>query len=277
MTMRILNMEQFGLGKNQEEDATLEVYWALKDCRDVAAAPKATFLLFPKGRYHFWPEKAVEKQYFITNHDQGGTRKTAFPIFEINDLVLDGQSSEFVFHGPMIPFIIENCRNVILKNFSIDWERPMFEQGTVIQAADEFFDFQLPKDTFYECVGNRLFFEYGGQMVPVWGLHNIDPLTKAHVYQSGDRLSWNAFKQLDLEEAGAAGSGCIRVKGKLQHIPLPGSIVVMRIGRRENPGIFLKNNVDTRVEKVEVYHAPGMGLVAQRCTNIHLHAFNVII
>jgi hypothetical protein len=250
------------------DDCTVAVVRALRAC----AEQGIRVLRFPKGTYRFRPEKAYEQHYFITNHDQGGTRKTAFPIISLQGLTIDGAGSEFLFEGPMIPFVIEGSSDVTLRDMMIDWVRPMFEQGVVVEAADDSFLVRLAAGVPYKAVDGRLFFEFGGRMEPVWGLHDIDPATKAHAYQSGDRISWSSFRRLRIDEVEPR---LFRVSGELRHVPMIGHIVTMRFGRRENPGIFLKDSAGVRIENVTLHHAPGMGLVAQRCADIRLDRFDV--
>jgi len=265
----IIHMEQFGLKQGAGGDATLAVHLALKMCRD---AGQAATLLFPKGTYFFKPGDMVEKQLYITNHDQGGTRRVAFPLVGVKGLTIDGQGSEFIFHGPVIPFVLEHTEGVTMRNLTIDWDRPMFEQGIVVESGAYSFVVQLAEGVPYEAADGRIFFHFGGEWLPVWGMHDMDPVTNAHTFQSGDRLSWSAFKTLRVEEAGL---GRVRVCGELQHVPEVGHVIAMRFGRRENPGIFINGGRDVSIEQVTVHHAPGMGLVAQRCTNIRLLGFDV--
>ncbi|CAG7650581.1 right-handed parallel beta-helix repeat-containing protein [Paenibacillus allorhizosphaerae] len=263
-----IDLNDFGLTAGREHDATLAVYRALKHCKEV----ERPTLVFPAGTYQFHPEKAVEGYYHITNHDQGGTRKIAFPLIGPEGLTIDGQGSEFIFHGRIIPFVLEHARNITLRNFSVDWERPMFEQGTVAETGEQSFVIRLREEAKYKVDAGRLYFTFGGREEPVWGLHDIDPNTMAHAYQSGDRISWSSFKKLRMEEI---GPGLIRVAGGPRHMPKAGNIIVMRIGRREHPGLFLKDSANVQIDNVTVHHAPGMGLVAQRCTDIRLHRFDV--
>lgn len=252
----------------RDDDCTLAVIRALEACRETGC----TELHFPQGTYRFRPEKAMDRHVFITNHDQGGTRKTAFPLLNFDDLTIDAGGSEFLFHGPMIPFFVDNSSRIKLKNMTIDWIRPMFEQGEVIEVRESSFDIRLPTGVPYEAADGRLSFEFGGRMEPVWGLHDIDPATKAHAFQSGDRISWSSFKKLRITEA---GPGVMRVSGPIRHMPKIGNIITMRFGRRENPGIFLMNSTGVLIENVTLHHALGMGLVAQRCADIRLNRFDV--
>ncbi|WP_146250250.1 right-handed parallel beta-helix repeat-containing protein [Paenibacillus flagellatus] len=264
----IIDMHDFGLKEGPEHDNAIAVYWGLKACRNEPGA----VLRFPQGTYHFRPEKATERFLYITNHDQGGTRRIAFPIAGFEGLTIDGQGSAFIFHGPMIPFLVEGSKGVTLKNVTVDWERPMFDQGTVAAVGDDWFDIRLRDGVEHEFRDNRLFFRFGGRMEPVWGLHDIDPATMAHAYGSGDRISWSSFARLSMEQA---APGVARVTGPIRHMPKEGHLIAMRFGRRENPGVFLKDSEDIRIERVTVHHAPGMGLVAQRCADIALERFDV--
>src|SRR5690606_29570856 len=125
-----------------------------KRCRESDCA----VLTFPKSTYRFRPDKALELHTYISNHDEGGLRRIAFPLFDFRRLTLDGQGSDFIFHGPMIPFMLENCDQVTLKNFSIDWDRPMFEQGVVVETSRDSFDLQLSADVEYRMHLGQLIF-----------------------------------------------------------------------------------------------------------------------
>ena len=52
--------------------------------------------------------------------------------------------AKLVFHGRILPFVLKGCRNVTLKNFSIDYERPFFTQGTVTESGDESLTLEIP-------------------------------------------------------------------------------------------------------------------------------------
>ena len=92
-------------------------------------------LRFEKGEYHFHPDQAFEKYYYISNN-RHGMKRVAFPMIGKKNITIDGDGSRFIFHGEIIPFVVENSENITLKNFSVDWERPFYSEG-VITAADE--------------------------------------------------------------------------------------------------------------------------------------------
>ncbi|MEH7014333.1 hypothetical protein V7087_26580 [Neobacillus niacini] len=264
----IVSVEQFGVKPEPGHDNTFALRKALDYCKGLDVAT----LVFPEGCYHFWPDQAVEKTLFISNHDQEGIRRIAFLLSEINEFTIDGQGSEFIFHGPMIPFFIDHCRNTRIQNVIIDWDEPMFGQGVVTSVGDDSFDVKIHGETTFKVEDNNLWFAFGGKQERVWGINEFDPRTKAPAYQSGDKLSWGSYNHIRVK---STESGSVMFYGEKIQKPKVGNVVIMRFGRRENPAFFLKDGENIHLNSVDVYHAPGMGLIAQKCTNISLDHFNV--
>ena len=69
----------------------------------------------PKGRYEFYPDSAAERVYFISNHDQMNPKKVGLPFEGMKNMVFDGQGSELIFHGRMLPVSLLDSRNCVLK------------------------------------------------------------------------------------------------------------------------------------------------------------------
>lgn len=87
----------------------------------------------PKGRYEFYPDSAAERVYFISNHDQMNPKKVGLPFEGMKNMVFDGQGSELIFHGRMLPVSLLDSRNCVLKNFSIDFKHPQISQVKVVE------------------------------------------------------------------------------------------------------------------------------------------------
>ena len=60
----------------------------------------------------------------ISNHDQMNPKKVGLPFEGMKNMVFDGQGSELIFHGRMLPVSLLDSRNCVLKNFSIDFKHP---------------------------------------------------------------------------------------------------------------------------------------------------------
>ena len=95
-------------GRYDTQDMTPFVYTLLESI----PADKPVKLVFPEGTYHFRPEFAAGKYHCITNHDNG-YRHFAFPLTGRRNIEIDGGGSEFIFHGRIIPFLIEDSHGAI--------------------------------------------------------------------------------------------------------------------------------------------------------------------
>src|SRR6267143_708069 len=67
---------------------------------------------FPTGRYDFWPEKAMKRNYFISNHDYLKSRAVAMPIENVSNFTIDGSGSEFIFHECILPIAVVHLRRM---------------------------------------------------------------------------------------------------------------------------------------------------------------------
>ena len=135
-----IDVANFGVNE-QSEDCTLGVIKSLKACKSAGDA----VLIFKKGTYHFDSDFGKDKYCFISNNDEG-LKRIVFLLEEMNNLTIDGQGSRFIFHGFINPFVINNSRNIKLKNFSIDFARPFHSEATIIANNTDGIDIEIPKN-----------------------------------------------------------------------------------------------------------------------------------
>lgn len=232
-----------------------------------------TVIRFEKGEYHFWPESAFEKYYYISNN-RHGLKRVAFPIVGKKNLIIDGGGSAFIFHGEIIPFVVEGSENITLKNFSVDWERPFYSQGVIIESGFASVTLKIDRVRYpYHFENEEMIFDGEG-----WsrgfseGVFEIDSDTGGPAYLSGDAMGLGITKDLGAE---AAGDGIVRFNKKFPQVPKVGNILLLRHYRRCCPGIHLTLSKDTLLENVILHHAGGMGVIAQFCENVTLNACKV--
>lgn len=270
---------------SKEQDATPTVRRALE------ALEANTNLILPKGTYHFYPAQAVERYCFVSNHDDG-MRRIAFDLKGKRDIIIDGQGSEFIFHGEIIPFNLEDASNIALKNFSIDWDRPFHSQGEVvdIDSINKTFDLKISDEYPYRIEGNELFW-FGSHDQSPWDSQAwvqdirtnlfFDKATKATAYHVKQH-KLNPYyvympKHVQVE---ALSKGMVRVLDTIAVLPEVGWIWVSKGALRPDrtsPAIRLLDTKNVTIEYVNIYHAGGMGIIAERCENVSLHHVNVIL
>ena len=269
---KVYEISAFGLKANSSKNASPVLQKALAKIKAEYKEGEKVILRFPEGRYEFHEKGAAVREYYISNHDQTNPKKVGIALEDMKNLKLDGQGSEFVFHGRMLPVSLLRSENCLLKNFSIDFENPHIAQVKIVENDPQdgivfepapWVDYRIAKDSIFEAYGE------GWTMRHSWGIA-FDGDTKHLVYNTSD--------------IGCPTKGASEVAPRRIHAPgwkdarlVPGTVVAMRGWGRPTPGIFLSHDVNTTIENVKVHYAEGMGLLAQLCENITLEKFGVCL
>lgn len=238
-------------------------------------------IIFKKGIYHFYPDKAVGFYHEITNHDNGFYR-FAFPICNFNRLEIDGQGSEFIFHGQIIPFLIKQSFNIVLTDFTIDWEIPHYFQGKIIANNPDksTIDIEIPKEFKVKQQGNRLVVGSEGWEHQFCGENIVfDPKTKAPIYNTDQyNIPYDENNNVVSEQLSPT---TFRLNAKFKKkIPPINSIITFKgvsHFNRTSPAVHLKTSKNVTINNVIIHHAGGMGVIAEKSENIHLDSVNVIL
>ncbi|WP_211324089.1 alpha-1,3-galactosidase-related protein [Echinicola strongylocentroti] len=257
---------------------------------------------FEPGTYHFYPDKGLEKFCRISNHNDVFVA-TAFPIIDRKDLVIDGQGATFIFHGKMIPFIIEGSKNIQIKNVTIDWAMPFHSEGTVIANDTEAgtFDLHISAEYPYEIRNKQLVFikEYYEHTIGQSILYDRDrkaimfdtesytPVTtkkkNAQLY-AVDNIHYRytmdkrapGIRDIGVESrvwVEQLKPGVVRVHDHGKKMPPVGMVLAMKGEQGENriaPAIRLLDSENLQLADVTVHHAGGMGLIAENSENIDI-------
>jgi len=262
---------------------------------------------FEKGIYHFYPDRGFEKFSYISNHGDLMVN-TPFPIFNMENLTIDGQGSTFIFHGIMIPFLIDGSKNINIKNVSIDWFQSFHSEGLIV-ANDEVnktFDMQIAEEYPYYITNGELIFvkEYYQHSIGQSILY--DPKRKAIAFNTEAYTSITTKKKVDVnynidrikykyeydrrdignKEIGIEDRitveelkpGLLRVHGHTKKMPPVGYILSMKGEQglnRVSPAFSIKHTNGFIALNVNVHHAGGMGLIAENSSDLILDNFNV--
>ena len=248
-------IEQFSIGPGSGEDATPAVRDALEVCRD----RNDRCLIFPPGRYDFWPDKATERYLFISNNTEG-LKRIAFPLFDLDSFKIDGQEAEFVFHGSILPFAVLGGADIRLAGFSIDWERPFHSEGRISEIGDGWLDLDFSEEFPYKIQGNRLVFTgEGGEDYRFSNLLEFDPDRRETAFRAHDNYGIE-----NRHEAREIQPGRVRLAMALASPPTLGNTLVFGSDHRKYPGIFISGSRHVEIEDVTLHHSGGMGIIAQK-------------
>lgn len=90
---------------------------------------------FPEGEYHFYADKSVEKELYVSNtvgtNQSYKNKRLGILVEGMKNVTVDGGGSQFIFHGDMTSFAAIDSQNVTFTNFSMDWASPSVIDVTV--------------------------------------------------------------------------------------------------------------------------------------------------
>lgn len=282
-----LNLKELNI--ENTSDATPVVVEAIKKCIKDGIRK----LEFPKGTYHFYPTFAPDRYCAVTNNDNG-LKRTAFLLIGLNGLEINGNGSEFIFHGKMVPFIIEDSKNLTIKNISINWDIPFCLEGDVVANNQEEKTFDIKVKTPHKVENGHLYLcleredspyekKYGFRFAGPEKYHlevgqNIiyDPQTMAPVY---NEIKYSGFGHVSLN-AEKLENGNVRIQSIYERVPPVGTVFCSKgeyLYNRTSPAFRLFKSKNLEFNNVNVHHAGAMGLIAERCENITLDGFNVVL
>ncbi|PSL45574.1 parallel beta helix pectate lyase-like protein [Chitinophaga niastensis] len=258
-----VNVSSFGVLPNTFTDATAGVQQAIAACKDKPGA----VLEFSAGRYDFYPEDAVKKEYFISNTSSetevSNKIKTIGLFFEnFKGLTIEGNGATFVFHGKMITWLFDHCEDITLRNISVDFERPSMSEMTLKTVTPQFVVAAVHPDSKFTIVNQRL--EWYGEK---WGMkqfHAVLADTARGIYTYS---SWNPFYK---SQATLIAPDLVKFSGDFSAFKgAPGNVLTVRDGIRDQVGAFMQHCKNVRLENINMHYMHGLGIVAQFSENLH--------
>jgi hypothetical protein len=265
MRAQTVSVADFGLKPDTRENAVPYVQKALEYCK----ANNIAELTFPRGRYDFWPHNCIEREYFELATEDVNPKRLAILLEEMDGFTVEGDSSDFVFHDRMQPFTIDKCRDITIRNLSVDWDIPLTAQATVLRATDKYVDLQINAyESPYIIETGQLVFVGEGWKSAWWGLGGAmeyDSDSRAVVPRTGDQACMVAEGGYRTEEL---SKGTVRIHARYKRTPAVGNLLVLRHSVRDHSGIFVCDSKDVRLENLNLYHYPGLGVLAQYSENL---------
>ncbi|MDD4592100.1 MAG: alpha-1,3-galactosidase B, partial [Parabacteroides sp.] len=183
------DLSEYGITPNNHENCSPLMAKALREIAQLPVKKGDTIrIILPKGRYDFYPDRAARCEYFISNHDQDNPKVVGLPFENMKNVIFDGQGSELIFHGRMLPVSLINSQNCQLKNFSIDFENPHISQIRVLNndTIAQIITFEVAKWVKYEIHDSAFIAKgEGWSHIPKAGIA-FENATKHLVYTTSD-------------------------------------------------------------------------------------------
>ncbi len=265
-------LKDYGLQKTRNKNAIKYINEALKD----VSGDQPKVLIFTPGEYHFYPDGAQQREYFESNTTDINPKICAFVFEKVNNLVIDGRGSRLIFHEQMQPFTFDSCKNIVLKNLSIDWEQPLTAQAEILKVTDHFIELGIDEEQYpYRIEEGKLFFNENRRDQKEWrSTMEFDREGRYVVPQTGDDgclgENWHNY------EAVATMPGIFRLNNNFERKPTKGNYLVFRHSTRAHAGIFISGSKNISVQNLNLYHATGLGILAQFSENLNFDRYRAV-
>jgi hypothetical protein len=267
-----LSITSFGARSGDGSDTTPTVIRALQQ----KSGKGGKRIVFPTGTYDFWPDRAADQYLYVSNNDPG-VKKVAFPLADMADVEIDGMGSHFVFHGGVNPFVIERSRNVVLRNFSIDWKRPFHNEARILDIGKDGIALEIAQDCPYRVANGVLYFL--GEDKLGCGIRGRDPCAVGGLLEFDSEKRETAYKVRDFYltpyvAASVIGAGKVRIT-EPGFKATAGNTLVFGSTNRNYPAFTIMDSMGVKLGNVTIHHCGGMGVVAQRSGDIELDQVRV--
>ncbi|MDP4133370.1 MAG: right-handed parallel beta-helix repeat-containing protein [Bacillota bacterium] len=249
----MINYEQF----NITDDHSTNIRKALEYCKE----HKADGLIFNKGIYDLYDDFASEKFYTMSNHGFNNLKRIGFLLEGMENFTIDGGGSEFVAHNCLMTFVVEKCKNITLKNFSIYMEHTMLLFGKVTAVDETGFNVEVLNGQPYYIEGNVLRFNELGYDLK-YSYHMARSKEGSHNFEPYSRCFFD--KDLSFTDL---GKDKFRVENSKAHFELNDYCIFAPLCRHTSD-IYLKSSNDTLIENVTLHRSKTMGVIAEKCENI---------
>lgn len=258
-----IDVKEFGVVPNTFADVTAGVAKAI----EASKQQPGSRIVFPKGRYDFWPDRAEENSYFISNTstvEEYASKKIKAGLLlkRLKNLTIEGNNSTFIFHGKMASWIMDECENIRIQNLKIDYERPGMSEMTIKEIGPARVIATVHPDSKFDIIEGTLQW-YGEQ----WLSKNFHAILIDPVIGVNTHSSWEPFLK---SKATVIAPFQVEFKGDFSKFKAkPGDVLTVRDRYRDYVGAFNNRSKNISLHQVHMQFMHGLGIISQFSENIH--------
>ena len=271
-----------------KKEISMKTY-SIEDLAQVKEFENDATYVFTGKKYEIAVENTVQKHYYVSNND-ASVKNIAFYLKEKKNVVLDFNGAELLFKGRISPFLFDGCENVQIKNVKIDYNRPFFTQGDIVDVGADFLEWHVDKEKFpCKVVGDELiFYGDGWEKNMKEGIHvalEFDKVKPRPAYNAALILPLIGKNSVINPEAPLKQvvwtaeekeNGNILLHGDFTHIHEKARWVITHEDRLDCDFVFLDCK-GIFMENVEMYQSGSMGCIFQHSADIDLKRVNAVV
>lgn len=258
-----IDVTTFGVQPNSFADATEAVQQAIEACRNQSHS----VINFPEGRYDFWPDKAIETHYYISNTSSEKEvpvkiQRVGLMLKNLKNITIEGNNSVFVFHGKMITWVIDSSENIRIQNLKINYERPGMSEMTIKEMSPTTVIASIHPDSKFAIINGQL--EWYGEKWVTRNYHAVLVRPKDGLLFYSD---WQPFRQ---SKATIIAPLTLQFTGDFSKFKAnPGDVLTIRDRYRDYVGAFQNRSKNIVLHNLHMYSMHGLGIISQFSENLH--------
>ncbi len=218
--------------------------------------------------------------YLSVSEYNGGRLKTAFYLNGLENVTLDFSGARLTLHGLIQPFLLDRCKNVVIKNVAVEYERSLCTELEIIEnSGGELRLRPLPK---FPCrVENGYLIPYGDDwenralnVGSMW-IQAFDTVT----CEGAGMLVGVIGEEIRLHETPPCEVNHLKVREENGDIILTGNIpaswdssmtVVISHELRDISSAFICRSENISFESYRIINGAGMGILGMYTRNLTL-------
>lgn len=213
-------------------------------------------ILFPKGKFVISNEKAIEQldRVFKGTFKRREAENVMAGLKNASDVEIEGDHTTLIFRGLIAPFDFCGCHNITVREITVDWERPVFSIGTVMESEEG--TIKVKVDEAYPIAG--------GEPVASYQDYDVEKgvFSGFCIFEGVEHLTRLAPQTVILRNQYAS---CVQV----------GRRVIMRHIYSFSSCFHILECSDVSFEDVVIHTAPGMGIIAHKSSNLSFKNISV--
>ena len=115
-----------------------------------------TVYVADRKQYDFYPSDTHEEiHWWWTILNSGNIPlRSVFVLRNLKNVTIDLGGAKLMLHGRIMPFAVYDCENVTFRNFSIDYDRPFYTEGVILESEPGSITIQISKSFAYRIEGH---------------------------------------------------------------------------------------------------------------------------
>lgn len=234
---------------------------------------------FQKGTYYIKASALKKRMLYITNTagDREYSRKetpheapVALYFDGIDNLTVDGGGAEFVISGKVTNCVVANCENFVLKNLTIDTDKPDFHQLKIAAKGKHYVDFELDENEDFVFKKGTVIYKGDGFEANIkakakvcWWANKVSAENRENNVRARHPLA-TALK-LKMTDSKTLRAYYFSTGGFKE-----GDIYYIFDNRRQYAGIFIDNCKNVTLQNIAQHFNYSLAVVCQCSENIFL-------